>query len=695
MWPIKAGNMSNNGTRNDGRAIKVLVVEDDDINRKLLVVLLESERFIVLPSSDGIEALKVLEHEVVDVVISDILMPNMDGFKLCHRIRSEPKFKDLPFIFYTATHFSAGDRNMALEVGGDRFLAKPATAEMVVTAIKEVMEIPTPRQEHIHTLSENDVMREYSDSLVKKLEQRNIELADLAGRLEASQTEAKVVLDQINHIFENLDEVVFLFDAINQKILQISPACQKVYDRPQADFYTNAFLWRDTTYVDDLPIVEAAFVQLMNGVAQQWIMRVVRPDESLRWLQIKARATIGKSGKVETIEGIATDITEQKSLEEQIRQTQKLESLGTLSAGIAHDFNNILAIMIGNATLLQEGELDEKQRQKDLEIIIQAGFRGAGLVRQLLTFARKGELVFEDVVVNKVVEEVTKMINETFPKSITIVSHLKGSDQVITADSGQLHQVLINLCVNARDAMPDGGLLTIETRKVSGNIVRHIFASATAEEYIVIEVADSGIGMDVATKQRIFEPFFTTKEKSKGTGLGLATVFGIVQGHNGFIDVSSVVGSGTKFTVYLPAARTSDGDSTSKTTHEAERIGGSDTILLVEDEQELRELAQQMLQSNGYKIISASNGLAALTEYEAHHSEIALVLSDIDLPEMTGPEAFLRLRKFNPQLKMILVSGFIDPSRKAQLLEDGVKGFIQKPYTVDEMLKKIREVINA
>jgi two-component system cell cycle sensor histidine kinase/response regulator CckA len=402
-----------------------------------------------------------------------------------------------------------------------------------------------------------------------------------------------------------------------------------------------------------------------------------------------------QDGKIVGLLGVARDVTERKRMEEQFRQSQKMESLGTLAGGIAHDFNNILAIILGHASLLAQREHAPGKQITSAEAIIKATNRGAALVSQLLTFASKTDVAFESVSINEVVLEITKLVAETFPKTIVITTRLDPELPLIVADPTQLHQMVLNLCINSRDAMPRGGTLSLVTSLVGGEAVAGRFANAGAEQYVVLEISDSGAGMDDATKQRVFEPFFTTKEKGKGTGLGLATVYGIIESHGGFVDVQSEVGVGTTFQVYLPA-QTSLTQQPERTRVPAQEVPrGSETILLVEDEEMLRDLVKNVMVSKGYAVITASDGVEAVELYMLHKREVAIVVADVGLPRLTGSEVYLKLKRINSKVKVILASGFLEPGFTADILKLGVREVIRKPYQPDELLRCIRRVLDA
>jgi len=392
--------------------------------------------------------------------------------------------------------------------------------------------------------------------------------------------------------------------------------------------------------------------------------------------------------------GMYIDISDRLKLEEHLREVQKMESIGTLAGGIAHDFNNILGIIMGYTSILErKGENLERFKQS-VEAIRKATQRGTSLVRQLLTFARKTSSTTESVNINTLVEELAKMLSSTFPKTISIELNLSSYISFIIADPNQLHQALLNLCVNARDAMPNGGTLTLHTSTVSGTNLQTQFPDAQDRTFVCVRVSDTGVGIEPQNLKRIFEPFFTTKEHGKGTGLGLAVVYGVVQSHRGFVDVTSEVGKGTTFSIYLPTPETSPVLPPEHQKEEQQIQGGTETILIVEDEDVLRNLLTSTLQNLGYTIYEASDGAEAITVYEQYKNEIDIVISDVGLPKLDGWAASQQIKKINPDAKIILASGYLDPELQARSRELGMKDFIQKPYDPAEIFRKIREVLD-
>ncbi len=401
------------------------------------------------------------------------------------------------------------------------------------------------------------------------------------------------------------------------------------------------------------------------------------------------------TGEISHFIAVKQDITEQKNLQGQLLQAQKIQSIGTLAGGIAHDFNNILGIIRAYAFLLGRGQTDKEKFNESITAIDNAVNRGAALVRQILTFARKTETSFTMLKIPDLIRELSSMLRETFPKTITINEAIFEDIPKVNADHTQMHQAILNLCVNARDAMPNGGEITIAADRVMKKNILQQFPAADADLYVRIAVSDTGTGMDQATKSRIFDPFFTTKEIGKGTGMGLAVVTGIIQNHHGFIQVESIIDAGTTFYLYIPVPPVLEQAAIVNAEESKIVSGGIETILLVEDEDLLRNLVESLLIAKGYKVLIAKDGPEAVKIYKEQYKEIALVLTDMGLPKLSGIDEFKLLKKINPTVKVVLASGFLDPDIKSDLFLAGAKGFIQKPYNIDEVFQKIREAIDT
>ena len=401
-----------------------------------------------------------------------------------------------------------------------------------------------------------------------------------------------------------------------------------------------------------------------------------------------------ESGQPKSILMVNTDITEQKKLEAQFLRSQRLESVGTLASGIAHDLNNSLAPILMSVQLLEK-KVQDPQSRTLLSILESNTRRSADLVKQVLSFARGLEGEHTLLQIKHLLVEIEQMVKQTFPRSITIVTELLPPDLwVILGDATQLHQVLMNLCVNARDAMPEGGTLSLaaENLWIDENYAR-MYLDAKVGPYVVLTVADTGMGISPSNLDKIFEPFFTTKEIGKGTGLGLSTVIGIVKGHGGFVTVHSQVERGTAFKVYLPAKATTL-ERQAEVQHHLPK-GHGELILVVDDEEPIRETTRISLEAYGYSVMTANDGIEAIAVYAQHQQEVSAVLIDMMMPSMDGPMTIRMLQKLDPEVKIIAVSGLVSGYEVGENNSIGVQTFLPKPYTAEELLKKLQTILNG
>jgi PAS domain S-box-containing protein len=394
--------------------------------------------------------------------------------------------------------------------------------------------------------------------------------------------------------------------------------------------------------------------------------------------------------------GLIRETSRSRQLEEQLRESQKLESLGTLAGGIAHDFNNILNIVAAYAALIEREEGAKPVIASYLDAIQRTVERGAGVVRQLLTVARKEDLFFGPISLNAVVEELARLLRETFPQKVQTEIDLAADLPPVQGDPNQVLQALLNLCLNARDAMPAGGRLTLRTELCSGERARRGMAAASHDWYACVTVVDTGTGMDAATRQRVFEPFFTTKGRGSGTGLGLAVVQGIAENHGGYVDVESAPGAGSTFRLWFPAVPGSPAQDAAPGAESARpaRARGR-TVLLVEDEPLLLESVRLLLEGEGYRVLTAADGIAAVEVFQQNRDAIDVLVTDVGLPRLGGWEAFLRMKELDPDLAAILVTGLLEPDKRAQYAAAGVQRALRKPYTAEEMLRCVSEVLGA
>jgi len=415
-----------------------------------------------------------------------------------------------------------------------------------------------------------------------------------------------------------------------------------------------------------------------------------RPDGSQLWESVQVSCLRNSTGEITHLLSLREDITARKALEDQLRQAQKMESLGTMAGGIAHDFNNIIAVINGYAELAMLNlPPDDPTLEKSLLRIRNAARRATGLVRQILTFSRKAEVRFAPLDLNNLVRDILGLLGETFPRNISCNLTLHPGLPPLLADQNQIQQVILNLCVNARDAMPAGGALTLATSIVEGDAVPK--AIPHRRPCACLAITDTGVGMSPEVRERIFEPFFTTKPVNQGTGLGLAVVYGIVSAHEGLIEVESTPGIGSTFRVYLPLSEIPLTTSTS--IRSSEFPGGNESVLVVDDEVPLCELLQSALTSRGYRVTCAMDGLEAIEKLAARTLHYDLMLLDLNMPGASGIEVARRAQTLRPDLPIIVLTGHLTPESRTELEACGCRAFATKPYALHELGRMIREVL--
>jgi PAS domain S-box-containing protein len=1045
--------------------MRILIVDDNEVNRKVLRVALATEGHEAVEASDGAEAFENLHSGRFDAVITDILMPKMDGYRLCYKIRRTESFKDLPIVIYSSIYTSASDEQVALKVGADRFLRKPAAPAEILRAIEEAVRAPSPRGEAVAPGAEFEVLKEYSEELVRRLAGRNAELEAAHQRLAAAydslleservyrelvafaptgivqttpagrvlaanaafagilgygsaeellgldvgrdlyldpteraaviehwarpgpaaaiefrlkkrdgtpiwaQADGRAVRDSSGNILryevfvqgigqrkkaeeslqkllqavEQAENVVFMTDP-DGAITYVNPAFEKVYGYSREETlgktprilkggghdqaYYQRF-WQRLLAGESVreefvnkrrdgqlvpvessvsPVLDArgeriGFIAVQNDLTErkrsedalreserrfslafhaspiptsiseietgllldvnEQFLRILgysreevigktslelgiwadRGDRDRAWARVREEGSVRdeltrirtRSGEIRDVIGSAVaidlgslkcmlwtfldvtgrrraeegmrkseerfrrlsdsntigiviadlsgnsleandayldmlgytreellagkvnwneltpaehrgrdqvaveelqrtgiaspwekellrkdgtrvpvligvamlkasegsviayivDLTERRQLEEQFRQAQKMEAVGQLAGGVAHDFNNLLTVILGYSDLLAAKLEPGSLQLEELDEIRTAGERAASLTRQLLAFSRQQVLERKVLDVNELIADVEKMLGRLIGEDIDLVTVLSPALPRVLADAGQLEQVIMNLAVNARDAMPRGGRLTIETANVElDEAYGRLHAAVQPGSYVMIAVSDTGVGMNGETLAHMFEPFFTTKERGKGTGLGLATVYGIVKQSGGYVWVYSEVGKGTTFKVYLPLVE-EGGEARPVPAAEPVSLVGSETVLLVEDEEPVRALSRSILESYGYTVLEAASGKDGLEVARTYPLPIHLVLTDVVMPEMGGSDLASRLEALRPGVPVLYMSGYTDDAVfRHGLLEKG-RVFLQKPFTPSDLARRVRGLLDA
>ncbi|HTY59902.1 MAG TPA: PAS domain S-box protein [Bacteroidota bacterium] len=516
-------------------------------------------------------------------------------------------------------------------------------------------------------------------------------------RLEEAILESR---DNLNRILDQTPLAVTVLDA-RGNLIDVNEAWLRLFGAPGR-----------TQVIGKLNVFHSAFIRGM-GLAEAFVAvyggetvdvpaitvdpRSAGPELPLagveRTVHVRMFPVLERNGKLVNVVAMMEDVTDRRRLEEQLIQSQKMESIGLLAGGIAHDFNNILGGILGYASFVKAQVQRGDRIYPHLETIERSALRAAELTSQLLGFARGGKYVVGPLYINDLVTETADLLRGTIEKNIVVETRLDSSSPVVEADASQMQQVLMNLCVNARDAMPGGGDLTITTARLDrpDGFLRSV-PDVQGGPFVRIDIADTGIGIDRAIRGKIFDPFFTTKEKGKGTGLGLATVYGIVKNHNGFINVESEMGEGTTFSVYIPAVD----KAAAKAPEVASRPeGGQETILVVDDEETIRFLVRDILEEIGYNVLAAADGYQAVEMYRNRESEIDLVILDMTMPGMGGRETFEKLKELNPRVRAVLSTGYSEDERARQMLAMGVKAFVQKPYRIDDLASAVRRILES
>ena len=693
---------------------RILIVDDKEENIYFLQTLLQGNGYEVDATSNGVEALDKSRKNPPDLVISDILMPVMDGFALCREWRRDLRLNSIPFVFYTATYTDERDQEFALSIGAERFIVKPQEPDVFIAIIREIiLKGITPQPSSAATVrlstgstgeDESVYLKQYNEALVRKLEIKMEQLEKTNRQLEqdiAARKKAETALRESEECFRSLVELApeAIFVQNKGLFIFLNPAALKLF---------GGLKYEDLLGAELMMRIAPAWREIVRGrIRLQQETGKAAPLMEQEYLRLDgSRVSVETTAIAVKYHGcdshlvFVRDITERKraedekaKLENQLRQAQKMEAVGQLAGGVAHDFNNLLQVINGYTQLMLLTSSADAATKNQMEEVKKAGDRAANLTRQLLTFSRRQLQQASILDLNAIVADMQKMLRRLIRENIVMQTVSAPSLKRIKADPGQIEQVIMNLVVNARDAMSGEGKLTISTNNVEldETYARSRPNEVRAGSYVMLAVSDTGCGMDEKVMAHMFEPFLTTKEQGQGTGLGLATVYGIVKQSGGFIDVESNIGEGTTFRVYLPQVLEKDltleeGLATSSMPR------GTETVLLVEDLENVRSLVMVMLQSIGYTVLSASHGIEALEIARHHRKTIHLLLTDVVMPGISGLDLAKRMSALCPGMKTLFMSGYVDDA----IIRDAMKDcYIQKPIAMGDLSRKVREVLDS
>jgi two-component system, cell cycle sensor histidine kinase and response regulator CckA len=529
-------------------------------------------------------------------------------------------------------------------------------------------------------------METFQDITERKRMER--ELRENEAKYKKSYEESKRAERLFRSLIHSSADAIVIYD-MKGRVQYLSPA------------FTNIFGWSleemEGKHIPYLPESEKeSTMAIINDLAKSGIpchsfetKRLTKKGEILD-TSISASRYDDHLGNPAGMLVILRDISEKKSLETQLQYAQKMEAIGTLAGGIAHNFNNLLMGIMGNTSIILLSTDHADSHYERLKVIEKLAQNGSKLTKQLLGYAREGKYKLKTININKVIKETSETF-ETTKKEIEIYRELSEDLYKIKADEGQIEQVLLNLYLNASDAMPKGGKLFLQTKNVTHSAIKGKSFNPKPGAYVLIAIKDFGIGMDKKTMEQIFHPFFTTKGLSKGTGLGLASAYGIIKAHGGYINVASEKEQGTTFTIYLPA---SNSKITEKKEVSCKIKRGTETVLFVDDEDRVLDVGKQMLEALGYNILTARGGREALAVYGSSKGEIDLVILDMIMPEMGGEETFSRMKEIDPEIKVLLSSGYSIEGQATEILNRGCNGFIQKPFNINDLSHNITRVLN-
>jgi len=800
----------------------ILIVEDHAESRYLLEKLLSSKGYRVMAAENGQQGLQMARREPPDIIISDIMMPVMNGFKLCCRVKKDPVLRQIPFIFYTATFVDDSDRKLAMSLGASRFLVKPTEGDQFTQIIEDVLKEhqggtlhipkgPTEDHESLIEMYENSITRKLAETVEKLQEERRAliqserrlkeaqELAHIGhweldlktGALEwsdeiyrilgmkphafdpsyktlmamgvihpedrafvarthqetlskkaASDIEYRLLLEDgavkyVNEKFQTLyddegmpncsmgtvqditerreaeaalkeseEKYRFLVEHAGEVILVAQDGRFKFVNHNVSDLlgYSPEELmekfFTDYIHPDDRALVSERHEKRTKGEVLPTVypFRVINKVGGVRWVELTA-AAIEWEGRPATL-NFLSDITDRKRAEEdrdklrdQFLQAQKMESVGRLAGGVAHDFNNKLTVILGYVQMAMM-DLDRTDPlYEKLDQAMKAVRQSVDIVRQLLAFARKQIISPKVLDLNETIEGMLKMLRHLIGEDIDLAWEPENHLWAVKMDPVQIDQILANLCVNARDAISGAGKITIETDNVvlDENYCADRAGFATGQ-YVMIGVSDNGCGMDKETLATAFEPFFTTKEVGKGTGLGLATVYGIVKQNNGFVNIYSEPGKGTRVEVYLPRQTEETEEKGEAVETEMVHCHG-ETILMVEDDTSVLRLAERVLEKMGYRVLTADTPAEAIHTARDHEGTIQLLITDVVLPEMSGKELAEEIMQIRPNIRVLFMSGYTANVIAHQgVLDEGVS-FMEKPFTFEGLARKVREAL--
>jgi len=661
---------------------KILIVDDEPRMCASLKTLLSDHGYEIHTSNSGKKAVEYVSKNNFDLVLLDMIMPDMGGHQVMDHIKGQ---SPETLIIVVTGHASVESAVAALRNNAYDYLRKPFEHEELLKTVENALEQKRLNGEHKRA---ETALRESAHRLQVAYDQSII----YAQQLNEEVTERKRTAEALarakedwENTFDAIADMLMLLDNEHQ-IFRVNRAAAEALNTTKERLLGKKCY--EAIHGQSHPIRRCPLMLTMKTLEPHSV-EITEPRLGGTFI-CSTSPILDRQGKLTGYTHTLKDITKWKRLEAQFQQAQKMEAIGTLAGGIAHDFNNLLMGTQGNISLMLldiDSSHPHYERLKSIEKQIQSGSK---LTSLLLGYARKGKYEVKPVDLNQLVEETSDTFGRT-RKEITIHRELAEDLFTIEADQTQIEQVLFNLFVNAGDAISGGGDLILKTMNTTHDDIKGELYDPRPGDYALLTVTDTGIGMDKETMERIFDPFFTTKEMGRGTGLGLASAYGIIKGHGGYIDVESKKGRGTTFSIFFPASE-KRGRIAVKAAEQF--IKGTGTILLVDDEEVILELGQELLEAMGYRVLIAKDGKGAIEVYKRNRDDIDIVLLDMVMPNMGGGEAYDRMKEINPDIKVLLSSGYGINGQATEILERGCDGFIQKPFSVMDLSQKLRQILD-
>ena len=670
--------------KSNGHKPVILTVDDDPNNLSVVRDCLVGCNYTILVAEDGESAVQRADYARPDLILLDIMMPGIDGYETCRRLKTLESTREIPVIFMTALA-ETGHKVKGLEVGGVDYITKPFQREELLARISV----------HLHTRDLTRRLREANELLETRVEERTAELAQTIDALHDEIMERKRAEEErvrLARAIEQAAEAIFMSDA-QWLITYVNPAFERM-----TGYCRDEIIGKHTRILKSHAHETGYYHQIREtlGSDNVWSGRLTtrKKDSSFFEADTTVSAVKDSKGAIINYVSILRDITHELKLERELRQSQKMEAIGTLAGGIAHDFNNILTAVIGYTELAQHKLSKDDAAARDLERVQEASSRAKDLVSRILTFSRQSDYERKPVHVMAVIDEVLSLLRSTIPSTIEIHRHINtaSNGDTVLADPTQLHQVLMNLGTNAAHAMrAHGGILSVSLSDYDADAAfLSLYPDLAPGPFVRLTVNDTGHGMEAAVRERIFDPYFTTKKVGEGTGMGLSVVQGIIKNHGGAISVFSEPGQGTTFHVFLP--KIVDEITRDVNSKEAS-FRGTERILFVDDEKVLVDLGQYLLQELGYRVTTETSSLDALKCFHANPDAFDLVITDMTMPGLTGRELARQLLAIRPDIPIIMCSGFTEFINSNEAREAGIRDFFMKPYVASTMAKTIRKVL--